>query len=435
MSKNNHDAGVKHMPCWTSGEVPAQYPWMSEDQYCEVCVVGGGITGALCALSIAEKGRSVVLITANEIGFGATSHSSAAAEADTGRTLTDLNRVMDADSALDLYDMGSEALDELENLCNSLDSAEGKCGFRCNFKRRDSLLYTDDESELELLNHEYLARKHNGFECTYITRETARDSFSFDMCGGVLTKGFGGNFNPYNFTHLCLMRAASLGAKIFEHTLASEIETPQNGGEGVKITTSAHRTIHADKLVLATGSDGLESLLPSCRSRTVYSAVSRVIPPENESGWPGKCIIRTFGVPYITYSFTPGGRIAAVGLESRVLGSGGKIGSLLTIPAAEAKKFAHLEDSVRYLFPAMASVRTEFTHECQYLTAPDGLPIIGEHPDYPDCIFALCTGKNTAIFAQLAARLAADITESLYSEDLNLFTPTRFVRSRKKADL
>ncbi len=426
MSKKNHDSGIKHMPCWTSGEVPAKYPWLSEDEFCEVCVVGGGITGALCALSIAEKGRTVVLITANEIGFGSTACASPSVEADMGRTLTDLERIINTDAALDLYAMGSEALDELENLCHSLDAAEGKCGYKCNFRRHDSLIYTDDESELELLNHEYLARKHNGFECTYITRETARDSFSFDMCGGVLTKDFGGSLNPYHLTHLCLMRAAALGVKIFEHTLADEIETPKNGGSGVKIITSTRRTIHADKLVLATGSEGIESLLTSCRRRTVYSAITRKISPENDSGWPGHCVIRTFGSPCITYSFTPGGRISASGLESRFLTSGGRLGGLINLPSAETGKFAHLEDSIKFLFPAMSSARMEFIHECQYFTTPDGLPLIGEHPDYPDCLFALCTGKNAALYSQLAARLIADAIEELYSEDLAIFNPARY---------
>lgn len=426
MNKTNHDTVIKSTPCWTSGEVPAQYPWLSEDNFCEVCVIGGGITGALCALKMAEKGHNVTLITAGEIGFGATAFASSAVEVDGGRTLTDMARTIDTDTSIKLYSLGCESLDELENLCHSLDSSEGKCGFKCNFKRRDSLIYTDDESELELLNHEYLARKHNGFECTYITRDMARDSFSFDMCGGILSKELGGNFNPYNLTHLCLMRAEKLGVKIFEHTLASEIETPQNGGSGIKITTSAHRTIYADKLVLATGSEGIESLISSCRHRTVYSTVSRQIPPENDSGWPGKCIIRTFAAPYITYSFTPGGRIFATGLESRLLGTNGRIGGFLSVPSASEKRFAHLEDSVKYLFPAISSIHTEFKYEHQYCSPADGLPLIGEHPNYPDCIFALCSGTNAAIYSQLAAQFTANIIDQLYSDDMALFSPSRY---------
>ena len=43
----------------------------------DVCVVGGGLTGALCALAAAQSGLETVLITAGCAGFGGTAYSSA----------------------------------------------------------------------------------------------------------------------------------------------------------------------------------------------------------------------------------------------------------------------------------------------------------------------------------------------------------------------
>lgn len=416
---------VKNTPYLTANAIPKQYPWLSENQYCDVCIVGGGLTAALCALKIAEKGRGVVLITDGAIGFGENACTPTAVEADCGFTLTELSKHFDTDTSIRLYSLGCAALDELENLCHSLDAAEGKDGFPCQFQRRDSLIYTDDNSELEMLNHEYLARKHNNFDCTYITREMARDSFSFDIGGGILSKAFGATFNPYHLTHLCLMRAEAMGAKIFEHTETTDIETPKIDDASVIVTTAAHRTIYADKLVLATGSRGLETILPSFRRRTRYDTVSNPIPPEDESGWPGKCIIRTFGTPKIHYSFTPDGRIAASGLESRTFGIGGRVKELLQMPASSEKKFAHLEDSVAYLFPAIPNSKPAFAYEQSYAAAPDGLPVIGTHPDYLNCIFALCTGNGTTLYSLLAAQFAADITEGLHNADMDFFRPQR----------
>lgn len=420
-SLNSAQFGIKNTPYLTSSDIPKQYPWLSDNQYCDVCVVGGGLTAALCTLKIVEKGRSVVLITDREIGFGEDACISTAAEADCGFTLTELSRHLDTDTSIRLYSLGCEAMDELENLCNSLDAAEGKCGFKCEFQRRDSLIYTDDDSELELLNHEYLARKHNNFECTYITREMARDSFSFDISGGILSKAFAATFNPYHLTHLCLMRAEQMGVKIFEHTEAIDIETPKIDDGSVIITTSAHRKIYADRLVLATGSHGLETIFPTFRRRTRYYAISKPIPPEDESGWPGKCIIRTFGTPKIHYAFTPDGRISASGLENRTFGLGGRVKELLQMPNSSEKKFDHLEESIEYLFPAIPNIKTEFEYELQYSTAPDGLPVIGTHPEYRNCIFALCTGHGVPIYSRLAAQFAADMTEDLYNDDMDFF--------------
>lgn len=419
---------VKNAPYLTAGDIPKQYPWLNENQYCDVCIVGGGLAAALCALKMAEKGRGVVLITDREIGFGEDACLPAAAEADGGFTLTELSRHFDTDTSLRLYSLGCAALDELENLCRSLDAAEGKdskgnCS--CGFRRCDSLLYTDDESELESLNHEYLARKHNNFDCTYITRETARDSFSFDIGGGILSKGFGATLNPYHLTHLCLMRAEQMGVKIFEHTEAVDIETPKVDDGSVIVTTAAHRTIYADHLILATGSRGLETILPDFHRRTRYFTVSKPIPPEDESGWPGKCLIRTFGTPHIHYAFTPDGRIMTSGYESRTFGLGGRVKELLQMPAASERRWAHLEESVVYLFPAIPHIRTEFEYELSYAAAPDGLPVIGTHADYHRCFFALCTGYGTPVYALLAAQFAADSIEGLHSADMDFFRPQR----------
>ncbi|NLC20333.1 MAG: FAD-binding oxidoreductase, partial [Halomonadaceae bacterium] len=50
---------------------PQQAGWQRYD----VCVIGGGITGSSAALHLAERGYSVVLLEARELGFGASGRS------------------------------------------------------------------------------------------------------------------------------------------------------------------------------------------------------------------------------------------------------------------------------------------------------------------------------------------------------------------------
>ena len=44
---------------------------LGEQQSAEVCVIGGGLAGVSTALGLAERGRSAVLLEANQIGWGA----------------------------------------------------------------------------------------------------------------------------------------------------------------------------------------------------------------------------------------------------------------------------------------------------------------------------------------------------------------------------
>src|SRR5690606_11889029 len=47
------------------------YPALEGTVKADVCVVGGGFSGVATALTMAERGRSVVLLEANRIGWGA----------------------------------------------------------------------------------------------------------------------------------------------------------------------------------------------------------------------------------------------------------------------------------------------------------------------------------------------------------------------------
>ncbi|MCF1438584.1 MAG: FAD-binding oxidoreductase, partial [Shewanella sp.] len=48
------------------------FPSLTEDIHTDILVIGGGFTGVNIALELAEQGRSVVLLEANKIGWGAT---------------------------------------------------------------------------------------------------------------------------------------------------------------------------------------------------------------------------------------------------------------------------------------------------------------------------------------------------------------------------
>lgn len=416
-------ATVRTSPYLTDGGVPKQYPWLSEDISCDVCVIGGGVAAALCALKLAEKGRSVALLADGAVGFGEDARLPTVAESDFGMTLTSLCRRFDTETSVRLLSLGCEALDELENLCRSLDASEGNECPRSGFRRCDALLFTDDESELALLEREYRARRHNRFDCVYLSRETSRDSFSFDMAGGILGKGMAAALHPYCLTHLALARVERLGGNVFEHTAVVSVEPPRKGGMGVTVFTDGYRRVYADRLVLADGSRGLAAASSDFRRRTRCLSLTRPLQEEEISGLPGRCTVRTFGAPGLRFSFSPDGRLLSEGAECRNLAAAERLREMLQLPPAVDGRLDRLEQATEYLFAALPAPRPAYEYAARYVSLPDGLPMLGSRPDAPHLLYALCTGPSSALFGIIAATLIADLTEGLHRDDLALFPP------------
>ena len=65
-------------PFWSvNNGLPANFPSLQRDVACEAVVIGGGITGALVAVHLAEAGVKTLLIDKRDIGTGSTSASTA----------------------------------------------------------------------------------------------------------------------------------------------------------------------------------------------------------------------------------------------------------------------------------------------------------------------------------------------------------------------
>jgi glycine/D-amino acid oxidase-like deaminating enzyme len=66
---------METLSVWRGNAAPTGYGMLAGDVSADVLVMGGGITGVTLALLLAEQGRDVVLLEADEIGSGSTGNS------------------------------------------------------------------------------------------------------------------------------------------------------------------------------------------------------------------------------------------------------------------------------------------------------------------------------------------------------------------------
>ncbi len=405
---------AKNAPVWAAvRKAPRQYPWLDHDETCEVCVVGGGVTGAMCALRLAERGIDTVLITAGQLGGGMTADCMPCVEYDGGVSLRRLNRRLGPETAAAMFELGISAVAGLEELAQSL-------GVECCFARRDCLLFTDDDSDLEGFNKEFMIRRHAGLDCTYVSRSTARDIFDFGIAGGMISRGLAAEIDPYALTHQCTARAVEMGVRVYENTKAVRME--YTGGRAV-IQTSTYRTVDAGQAVIASASACADIIDGLTSPRTHFMAVSR--PVNQFSGWPGRCVIRSWGSPRFTCASSPDGRLCICGLDTAVIDEQSRLGGVVYMPNLHERRFRELEQIVKVLFPQIYIHGFDAVHAFRSWQTADGLPVIGKSPEHPGCVFAACCGSGGVLMSEIASHMAAQLCDGEESELSMLFSPDR----------
>jgi glycine/D-amino acid oxidase-like deaminating enzyme len=407
--------GSKNTPLWTAeNRVPAIYPWLYREETCNVCIVGGGITGALCALRFAQAGVSTVLLAGGPAGYGGTSRSSGVMQCDAAGGLLGLSKKIGVEDAVRVYAQCALSLDEMEKLAASFEED-------CGFARRDVFSYTDQEQNADILHEEYLLKRHNGADVEMYSRDKARDHFSFDVVFGILTRNMAATVDPYLLTHRVLTVAEQAGAHVYEHSPVENIS--HDGGVHI-LTTGTRHSVCADTVVVAIGHECCDFLKGAGSRRTCFMAATEPVPLM--AGWQENCVINHVDKPAVTFSVTPQGRILAAGLEAGLVGRT-RVAGILPLEALAAKKYAQLEADTQRMFTGIRSLSSQYVYTGEYIQTEDSLPLIGRHPDYPGCFFALCTAQNGALYSEMASRLLLHLYQGEPDEMEELFTPERLL--------
>lgn len=130
-----------------TAKLPA-FPTLTQDIETDVLVIGGGLTGLLCAYQLQEKGIKCVVVEADTIMSGTSGYTTAKLTSQHGLIYTKLVRRFGKPKAELYYQANQQALSEFRRLSKK---------FPCEFEAEDAFIYTcGDRSEVE---REYLLTK------------------------------------------------------------------------------------------------------------------------------------------------------------------------------------------------------------------------------------------------------------------------------------
>ncbi|ATG39182.1 NAD(P)/FAD-dependent oxidoreductase [Phaeobacter piscinae] len=218
----------------------APFAPLQGDARADVCVVGGGYTGLSAALHLAEAGRSVILLEANRVGFGASGRNGGQLGSGQRMEQDGLEKLMGDADAAKLWSLAEEAKDLVKSLITRHD-------INCHLKPGIahacfSKAEVDDE-------HRYVEHLQNRYGYGEIS---ALDKAGLEaICpspayvGGSLDTG-AAHLHPLAYALGLARAAAAAGVQICEGSEVLDI------GDGAQIRLrTAEGQVTADHLILA----------------------------------------------------------------------------------------------------------------------------------------------------------------------------------------
>ena len=213
----NGDQGVWPATWYAEGlDLPAPRPPLDGDRTADLCVIGGGLTGLSAALHVAQRGRTVVLLEAQRVGWGASGRNGGQVGTGLNWSQRKLAKHLGEDAARAIWAMTEEA----KALTRDLIAAHAPdAGWRPGIV---SASRTPHEAAHAAAEAHWMA-EHYGIETTILDRAAVAAAIGTDAyAGGVLDRS-AGFCNPLALA-LGLARACgAAGVAIHEGTEAHDI--------------------------------------------------------------------------------------------------------------------------------------------------------------------------------------------------------------------
>ncbi len=198
-----------------------EFPALQNNRETEAAVIGGGITGITTAYLLAKAGLKVILIEAGRLLKGTTGHTTAKITAQHDLIYDELIQREGKEKAALYYRANSDAL-------SFIQSTIKQHNIECGFEQQDSIIYTNTDNGLSLLEKEHSAYNTLGISSSY------QESIPLPLPSmGAIAMHGQAQFHPLRYLSTLVKEFVNAGGEIVEHTTAVDIEH----GTAVKVIT------------------------------------------------------------------------------------------------------------------------------------------------------------------------------------------------------
>ena len=370
-----------------SSRVP-NFPRYRGDQTADVVVIGGGLTGSVCAYLCAAAGLRTVLLEADRVGRGRTSRSAGVMLPDPGpafRTIVERHGLRSARAIFELWRKG--ALDGAALL--------RRLRVKCDLDPREVLTVAAGEQERDL-RREHDARREAGQDLAWLTRKQLQTRMKLDASGGLKARDAFA-LDPYRACIGLAGAAAAAKAACYERSPVKKVRFTRKiadvFAEGGRIRTS--------KVIVATGSltDLYRPLRRHLDDREIYMVLTGTMPAamRKQLGDP-RVVLRDLHVPPTQVSVVGGDRLLICGADQPPTPPRKREPVLV-------QRTGQLMYEVLKMYPDISGLQPESGWDAPYGQTADGLMYIGAHRNYPHHLFAVGGSSSSVTGSFVAGRM------------------------------
>ncbi|MFY4777325.1 NAD(P)/FAD-dependent oxidoreductase [Metabacillus sp. RGM 3146] len=369
------------------------------DKHYDAVIVGGGMSGALTAYTLAQEGLHIAIVDKREMAGGSSSANTGLLQFSNDIMLHELIEQIGEKKAVKFYKLCQKAVDQLEGVSDTLLRDT-------DLIRRKSICYASTKEHVQKLQKEYEALIKHGFPAEYWTEEEMKEHLPFVKPAALITYG-DAEVNPYRFIQGILEYLEQKGVHLFEHTEAKEVEEQ---GSGILLHTSIG-PFSASNIIYATGYDTIpiDEKIGSDINRSYAIATE---PIEDLSSWEDRAIIWETKRPYLYLRTTVDNCIIAGGLDE----------DKPEAPQSEewiVNRGQRIQNELRKLFPDL-SINVAYSWGASFGESLDNLPFIGKHPHKERQYYLLGYGGNGTVYSMLGSNILRDLILDRQNEDAEL---------------
>ena len=384
---------MSHVPLWFARFPTTRrpsYPRLRGEQTAKVVIVGGGLTGAACAVTLATAGIDAMLLEATAIGGSMTAGDSGVLREGFAGSFHEVAGAHGLRTARSVWDgMRRGSLD--------LAAALRRYRIRCDLTLQDVLSLAGPSADAErLLKREYQARRGAGVDGTWLTAASVTREAALVTAGAIRTHG--AVIDPYRACIGLAVAAASRGARLHERSVVRRIRPSKKHVDVI----AEGGIVRAETVIVATGApiQDLRALRRHLRAEHVYGVVTTPLSAaiRRQTGQRRAVLDDLAGAARIV-RWVDGDRMFVHGGRQPAVADRGRARALM-------QRTGQLMYELSLLYPAISGLPPALSWDALDHDTADGLPLLGPHRNFPRHLFAFGSSRHGAGLAWLAARLS-----------------------------